>query len=199
MKFSEKWLREWADPGVPTDELATRLTSAGLEVESVEPVAGAMKDVVVGEITSVSPHPSADRLTRCEVAIGRDRAFTVVCGAPNVHAGMRAPLALPGARLPDGTKIRRSRIRGVESNGMLCSARELGLGDDAAGILALDTQAPVGERLAEYLALDDVSLDLSLSPNRGDCLGLAGIAREVATLYECPLEWPDSEPVPATI
>ena len=179
MRFSERWVREWCDPPIDTEELATRLTAIGLEVESVAPVAGSMRQVAVAEIVCVAPHPGADNLSLCEVVDGDD-TYRVVCGAPNVRPGMRAALARPGARLPDGSKIRKSRIRGEVSQGMLCSARELDLGDEADGILDLGADAPLGADLAEWLALDDVVIEVGLTPNRGDCLCIAGIAREIA-------------------
>lgn len=195
MKLSEQWLREWVDPPVGTAELAAQLTGAGFEVESVAPVAGDLGAVVVGELLAVNAHPGADRLSVCRVAAGAEAPRTVVCGAPNVYAGMRAPFVPPGARLPDGTKIRRSRIRGVVSEGMLCSAKELGLGEDADGILDLGADAPAGAALAELLQLDDASLDVAVMPNRGDCLGLAGLAREVGVLNRCEVRPPPIEPV----
>ena len=180
MKFSERWVREWVDPPIDTEELAARLTAIGLEVESATPVAGSIRQVTVAEIVGVAPHPGADKLRLCEVADGGGDVYRVVCGAPNVRPGMRAAFARPGARLPDGSKIRKSRIRGEVSQGMLCSARELELGDEADGILDLGAGAPLGADLAEWLALDDVVIEVGLTPNRGDCLCIAGVAREIA-------------------
>ena len=180
MKFNERWLREWVDPPIGTDELAERLTAAGLEVESVVPVAGAVRYVTVAEVVGVEPHPRADRLSLCEVNDGGAGTHRVVCGAPNVRPGMRSAFARVGARLADGSKIRRTTIRGEVSNGMLCSERELGLGENADGIIELEADAPLGEDLADRLALDDVVIEVGLTPNRGDCLCIAGIAREVA-------------------
>jgi len=199
VKVSEQWLREWADPPVDTDTLVEQLTGAGLEVDSAEPVAPPMDKVVVAEVREVAPHPEADRLSLCSVDAGTGETLAVVCGAANVFAGMRAPMALVGARLPDGHKIRRSKIRGVESQGMLCSARELGLGDDADGIMNLEPEARVGQSLAEHLALDDVIIDIELTPNRGDCLGISGVAREVAVINRIALDGPALKPVPAAI
>ncbi|MDX1433520.1 MAG: phenylalanine--tRNA ligase subunit beta, partial [Gammaproteobacteria bacterium] len=199
MKVSEQWLREWTDPPVDTDTLVAQLTGAGLEVASAVPVAPPMEGVVVAEVRAVAPHPEADRLSLCSVDAGTGETLAVVCGAPNVFAGMRAPMALVGARLPDGHKIRRSKIRGVESQGMLCSARELGLGEDADGIMNLDHDARIGQPLAEHLALDDVVIDIELTPNRGDCLGTSGVAREVAVINRSALEGPSLAPVPAAI
>ncbi|NIM28473.1 MAG: phenylalanine--tRNA ligase subunit beta, partial [Gammaproteobacteria bacterium] len=141
----------------------------------------------------------ADRLSVCKVDAGSGETLSVVCGAPNVFAGMRAPVALVGARLPDGRKIRRSKIRGVESQGMLCSAAELGLGEDADGIMSLDERAPVGEPLAAHLQLDDVVIDIELTPNRGDCLGISGVAREIGVINRVPVAGPDIQPMTAEV
>ena len=180
MKFNERWVREWVDPPIDTEALAARLTAVGLEVESVESVAASMKNIAVAEIVGVTPHPEADRLSLCEVDDGGSETYRVVCGAPNVRIGMRSAFARVGARLPDGSKIRKSRIRGEISQGMLCSAQELGLGEEADGILELDSDAPLGNDLVEWLGLADTVVELGLTPNRGDCLCIAGIAREIA-------------------
>ena len=199
MKVSEQWLREWADAPVDTDTLVEQLTSAGLTVDSAEPLSAPMDKVVVARVLEVSPHPQADRLSLCSVDAGSGEPLAVVCGATNVHKGMVAPMALVGARLADGNKIRRSKIRGVESQGMLCSARELGLGEDADGILSLDSRAPIGQPLSEYLRLDDVIIDIELTPNRGDCLGMSGVAREIGVANKIPLTGPALQPVAAAI
>ena len=199
MKVSEQWLREWADAPVDTDMLVEQLTCAGLTVDSAEPVAAPRDKVVVAEVLEVSAHPEADRLSVCRVDAGSGETLSVVCGAPNVHQGMRAPMALVGSRLPDGHKIRRSTIRGVESQGMLCSARELGLGEEADGILSLDPLAPVGQPLSEYGRRDDGVIDIELTPNRGDCLGMSGVAREIAVANKIPLGGPALGPVAAVI
>ena len=199
MKFNEKWLREWVDPPISTAELVEQLTRSGLTVESAEPVVGRLEHVVVASVVSVTPHPGADRLRLCQVDAGTGELLSVVCGAANVCAGMKAPLAMVGARLPDGTKIRKSKIRGEPSNGMLCSPDEIGLGEDHDGIIALAADAPIGQSLVEYLDLDDVVIDVELTPNRGDCLGIAGIAREVGTLNRLEVGGPDAAPVPASI
>jgi len=180
MKFNERWIRKWVDPPIDTDELTERLTAAGLEVESVAPVAGALRHVTVAEIVRVTPHPGADRLSLCEVNDGGSETHRVVCGAPNVRPGLRSAFARVGARVADGTKIRRSRIRGELSQGMLCSERELGLGEDADGIIEIEAEVPLGTDLVEWLDLDDVVIEVGLTPNRGDCLSIVGIAREVA-------------------
>ena len=191
MKFSERWIREWVDPPIGTDVLAARLTAAGLEVESVEPVAGRVEGVVIAEVVEVSPHPGADKLSICTVDDGSEEVHRVVCGAPNVRTGMRSAFARIGARLPDGSKIRKSRIRGETSQGMLCSARELGLGGEADGVLDLETDTPPGTNLVEALGLDDTVIEVGVTPNRGDCLCVAGIAREIAVASNfeaCPPE-----------
>ncbi|HXG27597.1 MAG TPA: phenylalanine--tRNA ligase subunit beta [Nevskiales bacterium] len=190
MKLSEAWLREWVDPQLDTAALAEQLTMAGLEVDMVEPAAPAFHDVVVARILSTDRHPNADRLRVCTVEAGQGAPLTIVCGAANARAGLCAPLALPGAELPGGLKISRSTVRGIESAGMLCSARELGLSEDAAGLLELPADAPVGHALRDYLQLDDAVLTLELTPNRGDCLSVMGLAREVAVLNRLPLTGP---------
>lgn len=181
MKFSEQWLREWVDPALDTEALADRLTMAGLEVDAITPVAPAFHGVVVGKVLEVTPHPEADRLRVCRVDAG-GAPLTIVCGAANVVAGMRAPTARIGATLPDGTVIAGTKLRGVESAGMLCSAKELGLGEGGEGLMRLPDDAGPGTDLRALLRLDDVSIELGLTPNRGDCLGIAGIAREVGVL-----------------
>jgi phenylalanyl-tRNA synthetase beta chain len=183
MKFSEAWLREWVDPEVSREALLAQLTMAGLEVEGVTPVAAEFSGVVVGEVLSVNAHPDAERLSVCEVSDGAGR-FQVVCGAPNVRAGMKSAFARVGARLPGELTIKEAKLRGVESRGMLCSAAELGLGDDHDGILELAGDAPPGGDLRAVLALDDVTVELNVTPNRGDCLSLRGIAREVGVLNQ---------------
>jgi phenylalanyl-tRNA synthetase beta chain len=195
MKLSESWLREWVDPPVATDALCERLTLAGHELESVEPVAPPFDGVVVAAVRDVRPHPNADKLRVCRVDDGRGTELEIVCGAPNVYAGMRAPLAREGASLPGGVKIKRSKLRGVVSEGMLCSARELGLGDDAGGIVELPADAEIGRDLRDYLALDDRTIDLAITANRGDCLSVTGIAREVGALYRLPVRAVEVRPV----
>jgi len=199
MKFSEKWLREWVDPPVSTDELVEQLTMAGLEVDSVEPAAAGLGDLVVGEVMSVDAHPNADKLHVCNVALGAGQSVQVVCGAPNVVAGGKYPLAPVGARLPGDFKIRKSKLRGVESHGMLCSASELGLSDDHAGLMTLPADAQAGQSLQALLGLDDTVIDIDLTPNRGDCLGIEGIAREVGTLLRCPVTAVEINPVAVAI
>ena len=199
MKFSEAWLREWVNPRLDTQQLADQLTMAGLEVDSVEPVAAGFSGVVVAEVLSVETHPDADKLRVCQVAAGEDAPLQIVCGAPNVCAGMKAPLATVGGRMPDDMKIRKAKLRGIVSHGMLCSARELGLSDEHQGLMDLPADAPVGSDLRDYLGLNDVTIDVDLTPNRGDCLGMEGVAREVGALTRTDLTPPAFESVAAAI
>ena len=198
MKFSEAWLRQWVDPSLSSEELLFQLTMAGLEVDGTEPAAQSFSGVVVGEIVSAQQHPDADKLRVCEVSDGSER-FQVVCGAPNARSGLKTAFAKVGAVLPGNFKIKKAKLRGVESFGMLCSAQELGMGEEADGIIEL--QHPVGADLAEIagtdLPLDDLTVDLDLTPNRGDCLSLKGLAREVGVLNNLEVAYPVIAPVPA--
>lgn len=196
MKFSEQWLRGWVSPQVSQDELVARLSMAGLEVDSVTPVAGEFSGVVVGEVLSTEQHPDADKLRVCQVSNGTE-TFQVVCGAPNVRPGLKIPFAMIGAELPGDFKIKKAKLRGVESNGMLCSQAELQIGEGNDGLMELPADAPVGQDIREYLNLDDASIEVDLTPNRGDCLSLAGLAREVGALYDAPVSRPVVAPVPA--
>ena len=159
MKFSEAWLREWVNPAISTEELVAQITMAGLEVDAVTPVADEFSQVVVGEIVSTDAHPNADRLKVCTVSAGEER-FQVVCGAPNAKAGMKVPFALVGAKLTD-FEIKKAKLRGVESFGMLCSERELGLSDDHEGLMELPHDAPVGAAVRDYLGLDDCTIEVT--------------------------------------
>jgi len=199
MKLSNSWLREWVNPQLSAQELADQITMAGLEVDGVETVAGDFSGVVVGEILSAEQHPDADKLRVCKVAGHPDGEMQVVCGAPNARAGIKIPFALVGAKLPGDFKIKKAKLRGVESFGMLCAQTELELGDDSAGIWELPADAPTGKDLREYLLLDDVAIEVDLTPNRSDCLGVAGIAREVGVLNRCPVQGPEMAPVAARI
>jgi phenylalanyl-tRNA synthetase beta chain len=204
MRVSVKWLRELVDLGdMPVDRLARVLTMSGIEVEETTPVAADFSGIVVGHVRAVRPHPNADKLRVTEVDAGTGETLTIVCGAPNVEAGQRVPCALVGARLQlpgqQPLEIKRAKLRGVESNGMLCSARELGLSQDHAGLLVLEADAPVGRDIREHLALDDVYLTLKLTPNRGDCLSMFGIARDAAAITGGSLKLPASQAVAATI
>jgi phenylalanyl-tRNA synthetase beta chain len=199
MRFSEAWLREWVNPPVGTDELAEQLTMAGLEVDSVEPVAGAFEGVVVGAVLERSPHPDADKLSVCRVDAGEGEPLQIVCGARNVAAGMKVPVARVGARLPGDFRIKRAKLRGVESSGMICSASELGLAETSEGIMGLSADAPVGQDFRAFLALEDHAIEIDLTPDRGDCLGVAGIAREVGVLNRSPVTPPAMDPVAPAI
>lgn len=189
MKFSEQWLRTMVDPSLSSEELSHLLTMAGLEVEELDPVAPAFNSVVVAEILSAEKHPDADRLQVLSVKVGDGEPLQIVCGAPNARAGLKAPCAMVGARLP-GFDIKRARVRGVESFGMMCSAKELGIAEESNGLLELPTEAPVGCDIREWLGLNDQLFTLKLTPNRSDCLSLLGIAREVAALTGTALNAP---------
>ncbi|MDY7219089.1 phenylalanine--tRNA ligase subunit beta [Denitrificimonas sp. JX-1] len=196
MNFSEQWLRSLVDPKVSRDELIARLSMAGLEVDGVAPVAGEFSGVVVGEILNAEQHPDADKLRVCTVNDG-EQNVQVVCGAPNARPGIKVPFARVGAILPGNFKIKKAKLRGVESFGMLCAANELQISDDDAGLLELSADAVVGQCLREALNLDDVSVEVDLTPNRGDCLSLQGLAREVGALYNAPVQLPSITPVAA--
>jgi len=202
MQFSEAWLREWVNPGLDTGQLTHLLTMSGLEVESCEPVARPFSGIVVGAVRTVVPHPNADKLRICGVDVGGERTLQIVCGAPNVCEGMKAPVALVGARLPaaDGAapaEIGRVKMRGVESEGMLCSARELGLSDDHSGLMVLPADAVPGADVRRVLSLDDHRILIKLTPNRPDCLSILGLAREVSALTGAPVQAPRIDPVSA--
>ncbi|AJQ46378.1 TPA: phenylalanine--tRNA ligase subunit beta [Pseudomonas putida] len=189
MKFSEQWLRGWVNPQVSRDELVARLSMAGLEVDSVTPAAGQFSGIVVGEILATEQHPDADKLRVCQVTNGQE-TFQVVCGAPNARPGIKIPFAMIGAELSGDFKIKKAKLRGVESFGMLCSAAELEISEENDGLLELAADAPVGEDIRKYLSLDDASIEIGLTPNRGDCLSIAGLARDVSALYDTPVTRP---------
>lgn len=197
MKFSEKWLREWVNPPLSTDDLVSQITMAGLEVDGVEPVADKLSQVVVGEIVDTKPHPNADKLQVCLVSKG-DETVQVVCGAPNARVGIKVPFALVGAKLDD-FKIKKAKLRGVESFGMLCSERELGLSDQHEGLMELPADAPLGSDINDYLGLEDVVIEVDLTPNRSDCLGMVGIAREVGLMNNLDVCSPEISAVPEVI
>ncbi len=197
MRISYQWLREWVPVPWEASELGERLTMAGFELEKLEPAAPPFSGVVVAEILEAAPHPQADKLRVCRVAAGAREPLQIVCGASNARAGLRTALAEVGAVLPNEVKIRATKLRGIDSQGMLCSAKELGLAEGSAGILELSADAPVGKPLREYLALDDLVLELNVTPNRGDALSVLGVAREVAALSGRPLSGPKIEPVAA--
>jgi len=199
MQFSEAWLKSLVDPKLPTAELGHLLTMAGLEVEALEPAAPPFTRVVVAEILSAEKHPNADRLQVCQVNVGEAMPLTIVCGAPNARAGLKTACARVGALLPGDFQIKQAKVRNVESFGMLCSSKELGLAADAAGIMELPADAPVGAALRDWLDLDDHLITLKLTPNRGDCLSVLGIAREVAALTGATLEGVDCSAVVAQL
>lgn len=192
MRFSESWLREWVNPSCSSEELVAKLTMAGLEVDAIEPAAPDFSGVVVAEITGCEPHPDADKLRVCQVNKG-DETVQIVCGAANARVGIKVPLATVGAVLPtpDGSfKIKKAKLRGIESYGMLCAATEIGLAESADGLLEFPLDAPVGEDVREYLTLNDNVIEVDLTPNRGDCLGVAGLARETGVLTQTDVTVP---------
>ncbi len=188
MQFSENWLRTFVNPAITSAELSHALTMAGLEVEEMTPVAPAFSNIVIGEIIEVVKHPDADRLQVCKVNIGKE-ILQIVCGASNARVGLKAPCALVGAELP-GISIKAAKVRGVESFGMMCSAKELGLAAEASGLLELPNDAPAGQDIRDYLDLNDHALTLKLTPNRADCLSILGIARDVAAITGAPINLP---------
>ncbi|MEG2631500.1 MAG: phenylalanine--tRNA ligase subunit beta, partial [Comamonas sp.] len=199
MQFPESWLRAFCNPPLSTAELAHTLTMAGLEVEELAPVAPPFTGIVVGEIKEALQHPNADRLRVCQVDVGQAELLTIVCGAPNARVGIRVPCAMVGAELPAGDDgkpflIKIGKLRGVESYGMLCSAKELKLADDNGGLLELPLDAPLGQDIRKYLDLDDTLFTLKLTPNLAHCLSVYGIAREVAALTGAPLQAPTFTP-----
>ncbi|MFW1784845.1 phenylalanine--tRNA ligase subunit beta [Acinetobacter nosocomialis] len=199
MKISENWLRTWVNPAIDSDTLSDQLTMLGLEVDELAPVAKPFTGVVVGEVLTVEQHPDADRLRVTTVNIGSGEPLQIVCGAPNVRAGMKAPVATIGAVLPGDFKIKKGKLRGVESQGMLCGASEIDLEDKIDGLLELPADAPVGLNIREYLKLDDNVIDISITPNRGDCFSIRGIAREIAVINQLQMNEPEIKSVDATI
>lgn len=188
MKISENWLREWVNPHMDRDALCSALTMAGLEVEEAAPVAKEFSGVVVGAVLRSYQHPDAARLTVCKVSVGNNSPLlNIVCGADNVKEGMKVAVAVVGAKLPDGTTIIQAKIRGIDSDGMLCSAKELGMAEESSGIISLPMDAPVGKDVRQYLQLDDCVIDVSITPNRGDCLSVRGLAREVGAIANIPM------------
>jgi len=191
VKISENWLREWVNPPVSAAELAHKLNLAGLECEAEPLLPAPPSGIVVARILSAVPHPQADRLRVCEVDAGTGEVLQIVCGAANARAGILVPAALPGARLPGGMEIGRAKLRGVDSAGMLCSSQELALAEKSEGLLELGAEAVPGTAIDDYLGLNDQLLNLELTPNRGDCLSIAGVARETGALYGLPVTTPD--------
>ena len=191
MKLSENWLREWTNPDWDSNRLAEELSLAGLEVDGIEPVAPAFNKVVVGHVLSVEKHPDADKLNVTQVDVGQGEPVQIVCGAKNVVAGMKACCAMVGATLPGDFQIKKAKLRGVPSNGMLCGASELGLPDDGVdGLHVLPDDAPIGMDVRDYLNLNDTVLEVDLTPNRADCLSVEGIARDVAAVANIAWQQP---------
>ena len=199
MKFSEQWVREWVNPAVSTEQLCEQITMLGLEVDGVESIAGKFNGVVVGEVVECAQHPDADKLRVTKVNVGGDRLLDIVCGAPNCRQGLKVACATEGAVLPGDFKIKKTKLRGQPSEGMLCSFSELGIDVEADGIIELPVDAPIGTDLREYLGLNDNAIEISLTPNRADCLSIAGIAREIGVVNKQPVNQPHFEAVPATI
>ncbi|MDP9024453.1 MAG: phenylalanine--tRNA ligase subunit beta, partial [Candidatus Eremiobacteraeota bacterium] len=205
MQFPESWLRTFVDPKLSTDELSHALTMAGLEVEGLSPVAPPTTKIVVGQVLEVAKHPNADKLNVCQVDAGTGETLTIVCGAPNVSPGIKVPVALVGAELPPAEAggvpfaIKLSKLRGVESQGMLCSARELKLSEDHSGLMILPADTPIGQDIRQTLNLDDTVFEIKLTPNKADCLSVFGVARETAAITGAPLHALEMPPVDVTI
>ena len=199
MKFSISWLDEWVNTGLSTAALAELITMAGLEVDGIEPVAGDFTHVVVGEVVECAQHPDADKLRVTKVNVGGDELLDIVCGAPNCRTGLKVAVAVVGAVLPGDFKIKKAKLRGQASNGMLCSYGELGIELDSSGIIELPADAPIGACVRDYLQLNDSIVEIDLTPNRADCLSMAGVAREVGVLKQATVNWPEIAEVPASI
>jgi len=213
MKFSESWLREWVNPALSSDELTHQITMAGLEVDAIEPVAGEFSGVIIGEVVECGAHPDADKLQVTKINLGdfglaqekgsdkvaQGELVDIVCGAKNCRLGLKVAVATVGAVLPGNFKIKKAKLRGIVSNGMLCSESEIGLSDNSDGILELPQDAPVGVDVREYLNLNDVTIDVDLTANRGDCLGLKGLAREVGVLNSLEVTEPEINAVEPSI
>ncbi|RNF30165.1 phenylalanyl-tRNA synthetase subunit beta, partial [Massilia aurea] len=203
MQFSENWLRSIVDPKMSSDELSHLLTMSGLEVEEVEAVAPPFSNVVVAHVVEVAKHPNADRLNVCQVDAGTGTLLNIVCGAPNVRAGMKAICAKAGALLPPGAdgkpfEIKVGKLRGVESQGMMCSSKELGISEESNGLMELPEDAPVGQNIRDYLGLNDLKFTIKLTPNKADCLSVLGVAREVSALTGSPLSLAPTRAVPVS-
>ena len=199
MKFSESWLREWVNPSVSREELSHQITMAGLEVDGVEPVAADFSGVIVGEVVECGQHPDADKLRVTKINVGGEELIDIVCGAANCRLGLKVAVAMVGAVLPGDFKIKKAKLRGQPSFGMLCSFGELGVDIESDGIIELPLDAPVGQDVREYLDLNDAVIDVDLTANRADCLGMAGLAREVGVLNRQAVTEPTWEAVSATI
>ncbi|WP_116473190.1 phenylalanine--tRNA ligase subunit beta [Zobellella maritima] len=199
MKFSKSWLEQWVTSGLNADALAEQITMAGLEVDGVEPVAGDFSQVLVGEVVECGQHPDADKLRVTKINVGGDELLDIVCGAPNCRQGLKVAVAVVGAVLPGDFKIKKAKLRGQPSHGMLCSFSELGIDVESDGIIELPQDAPIGVQVRDYLGLNDVTIEVDLTPNRADCLSMAGLAREVGVLNQQDVNWPEIPAVPATI
>jgi len=199
MKFSEAWLREWVNPAIDSNTLSEQLSMAGLEVDGIETVAGDFSGVVVGEVVECGQHPDADKLQVTKINIGTDELLDIVCGAKNCRQGLKVAVATVGAVLPGDFVIKKAKLRGQPSHGMLCSLSELGMADASEGIIELPQDAPVGQDIRRYLQLDDRIIEVDLTPNRADCLGIKGLAREVGVLNKLAVSEPAIAPVAATI
>ncbi|MBC8943922.1 MULTISPECIES: phenylalanine--tRNA ligase subunit beta [Xenorhabdus] len=195
MKFSELWLREWANPAISSEELSDQITMAGLEVDGVEKVAGQFHGVFVGEVVECAQHPNADKLRVTKVNVGGDRLLDIVCGAPNCRQGLRVAVATVGAVLPGDFRIKAAKLRGEPSEGMLCSFSELGIASDQDGIIELPADAPIGTDLRDYMKLDDNAIEISITPNRADCLSIQGVARDVAVINKLSMIQPEIDSV----
>ncbi|WP_411991354.1 phenylalanine--tRNA ligase subunit beta [Agarivorans sp. DSG3-1] len=190
MKFSESWLREWVNPSISRDELSEQITMAGLEVDGIEAVASSFNGVVIGEVVECGQHPDADKLRVTKINVGGDELLDIVCGAPNCRQGLKVAVAQVGAVLPGDFQIKKAKLRGQPSHGMLCAYSELGISDESDGIMELPSDAPIGTDLRDYLQLDDVTIEVDLTPNRADCLSLRGLAREVGVLNQMDVAEP---------
>jgi phenylalanyl-tRNA synthetase beta chain len=198
MKFSELWLREWVNPAIDSEALSDQITMAGLEVDGVEPVAGSFNGVVVGEVVECGQHPNADKLRVTKVNVGGERLLDIVCGAPNCRQGLKVAVATIGAVLPGDFKIKAAKLRGEPSEGC-CAPSPSWVFPTIIAVLSLPADAPIGTDIREYLKLDDNTIEISVTPNRADCLGIIGVARDVAVLNKAPLNAPEITPVAATI
>jgi phenylalanyl-tRNA synthetase beta chain len=199
MKFSEKWLREWVNPSIDTDALSEQLSMAGLEVDGLDPVAGEFNGVVVGHVVECGQHPDADKLRITKINVGEDELLDIVCGAANCRQGLKVAVAKVGAVLPGNFKIKKAKLRGQPSHGMLCAFEELGMAESSDGILELPQDAQIGTDIREYFGLNDVTIDVDLTANRSDCLGIKGLAREVGVLNSLDVKEIEITPVAATI
>jgi len=199
MKFSESWLREWVNPAISSEQLCDQLTMAGLEVDDIENVAGDFSGVVVGRVVECHQHPNADKLRVTKVDIGQDQLLNIVCGAPNCREGLTVACATVGAVLPGDFKIKAAKLRGEPSEGMLCSYSELAISDDHNGIIELPEDAPLGEDIRNYLQLNDKMIEISVTPNRADCFGIMGIARDISSINNISLTVPQFETPKVTI